>query len=510
MEPLIRATTGIIRHQHHYGIQRWAAILTTVPKSHRCSIQQHNLLQSCQRRHASGTTHERAANRIKMAPRVTYQPTSASTWIISDGSVSADKEAIALAKGLALPWVVKRVQWRQGFQWLPIPFKKLIMDYWHVVNKKKSDKRPWFLTGDSLKAPYPNFVIGSGAGTLPGILHVSRMSGKASYSAHIHFPALPFVHFDQVFLQRHEIVVQLAGLGLMKDQKNYFRILSSLNTITPKSLEQARSYAQEHELIPKTFFDKRSGQSLSSPTVVTVLIGGPNGDCSHNTERMVNRLSRLVEVQNCRLLISYSQRTAETTKRAIQRRLVDGLQGKSKNADDKIFIYDPMASVKSEEQTTTINWESMPGPKGQLGFTKERNPYEAMLALADKIVVSADSITMTNEALATGKPVYILGGELTRGKLKVFHRYLADQKKTRAFRPGRIPILPLEETGSDMIENDTADPLSYPGDHAAWDNQTLKGQGPEESKRVAERLKILRESRITGRRAPDYVADATC
>lgn len=43
-------------------------------------------------------------------------------------------------------------------------------------------KLPWFLEGDSMNAPFPSYVIGSGARTLPGLLHVSRMSGKASFS----------------------------------------------------------------------------------------------------------------------------------------------------------------------------------------------------------------------------------------------------------------------------------------------------------------------------------------
>ncbi|KAK3833562.1 MAG: mitochondrial fission ELM1-domain-containing protein [Linnemannia gamsii] len=463
---------------------------------------------------------------MRLAPKIAYQPTSASTWIISDGSVSADKEAISLAKGLSLPWQIKRVQWRQALQWLPIPFKKLIMDYHHVVNKKQTDKLPWFLTGDSLAAPYPSFVIGAGSKAIPGILQVSRMSGKASFSSYIHFPALPFIHFDQVFLQRHEIVVQLAALGMMKDQKNYFRINSTLNSITPKSLQLARTKALDNNLIPESFFrDTSSSKSSSKPsdTIVAVLIGGPNEDCSHNTERMVHRLARLVDIQNCRVMITFSQRTADNTRQAIakwQAQIQD---------ESKIFVYDPMApstTLGSITSQTQISWPNAPGPKGVEGFLSDRNPYEAMLALADKIVVTADSVSMTNEALATGKPLYILGGELARGKLKVFHRYLTDLNMTRAFRPGRIPILPLPSTSttstalssstrSEAInsmssqQNDTADPLSYPGDHPPW-TTTLEGKGPEEAKRLAERLLIIRECRLAGKRVPEHVADATC
>ncbi|KAF9955333.1 hypothetical protein BGZ72_003819 [Mortierella alpina] len=478
------AATAALRHaqhrQHHYGIRHWAAVLTSIPRHPVARGQIHRTL-------ATKTVHQKVARKAKFAPRAAYQPTSASTWIISDGSVSADKEAITLAKALSLPWVIKRVEWRQA------------------------DKRPWFLKGDPLTAPYPNYVIGSGAKTLPGLLQVSRMSGRASFSAHIHFPALPFIHFDQVFLQRHEVVVQLAGLGLMKDQKNYFRINSTLNSVTSKSLELAKTKAMENGLLPKSFFADSFHKEPQSP-VVTVLMGGPNEDCSHNTQRMVSRLERLVDVQNCRLLITYSQRTAENTKLAIQQ-FQDRIQD-----EQKVYVYDPMKVQPQEQQTSGSSpahdstalstWANTPGPRGLLGFSKESNPYEAMLALADKIVVTADSVAMTNEALATGKPVYVLGGELARGKLKVFHRYLADQHATRAFRPGRVPITPLSSSRA-QAGNDTADPLSYPGDHPPW-NQSLAGQGPAEAKRLAERLHVMRESRIAGRRIPDHVAEATC
>ncbi|KAG0334465.1 hypothetical protein BG004_000396 [Podila humilis] len=444
---------------------------------------------------------------LKLAPRIQYQPTNGSTWIISDGSQSAEKEGIALAKALTLPWVIKRVQWRKGLQWLPMPFKKLFMDYHHVTNRKPSASLPWFLEGDSLNDPYPNFVIGSGPKTIPGVLHVSRKSGRASFSAFIHFPNLPFVHFDQVFLQKHEIVVQLAALGMMKDQKNYFRINTTLNTITPKSLQQSKLLLQKSGLIPDLFWTLSSSSSSSSP-IVTILMGGPNEDCSHNTDRMVNRIKRLLQVQNARVLISYSQRTANNTKLAME-----DLR-KSIQIPENLFIYDPLIARKTTKaavvDTTT---------KGESQITNAEI-YEGMLALADKIVVTADSVAMTNEALATGKPVYILGGELARGKLKVFHRTLADERFTRAFRPGRVLITSIDHNNNNnedaattayaYNDNDRrADPLSYPGDHPPW-NKSLAFKGPTECKKVADRLSIMRDCRIEGRRVPQEILDATC
>lgn len=98
---------------------------------------------------------------------------------------------------------------------------------------------------------------------------------------------------------------------------------------------------------------------------------------------------------------------------------------------------------------------------------------------------------------------------MARRKLKVFHRYLADNRYTRAFRPGRVAVSPIMNISTSQPKNDRADPLSYPGDHPPW-NTSLAFQGPAESKKLADRLKLLRDCRIAGRRAPPEVADATC
>ncbi|ORZ10954.1 mitochondrial fission ELM1-domain-containing protein [Lobosporangium transversale] len=358
--------------------------------------------------------HEKAYRRTRFAPRAVYQPTTPVTWIISEGSVSADKESIALAEALGLPWAIKRLQW------IPTPFKKLLMGL-----SSCSDKLPWFMEGDALAAPYPSFVIGSGAKAFP------------------------------------------AGLGLMKDQKNYFRINSTLNTITQRSLDVAKRKAFELELIPKSFFNQGNRNGLTRQPIVTILIGGPNEDCSHNTERLISRLSRLLDVQGSRVLLSFSQRTADNTKVAVKK-LESHIQD-----ENRLYVYDPVA--------------------------------DAMLALADKIVVTADSVAMTNEALATGKPVYILGGELARGKLKI---------TMRPARSGlrRVPVLSGNEPNivSNITTNDTADPLSYPGDHPPWNHKLLADQGTEEVKRLAQRLKIIRDCRISGRRIPEEIANSTC
>jgi mitochondrial fission protein ELM1 len=61
------------------------------------------------------------------------------------------------------------------------------------------------------------------------------------------------------------------------------------------------------------------------------------------------------------------------------------------------------------------------------------NPYYAYLAIADALLVTADSVSMISEAAATGKPVHIL--ELAGGdpKFARFHQAMREAGITRPF-----------------------------------------------------------------------------
>ena len=59
------------------------------------------------------------------------------------------------------------------------------------------------------------------------------------------------------------------------------------------------------------------------------------------------------------------------------------------------------------------------------------NPYPDFLACADSFVVTADSVNMTGEACATGKPVYVFMPERGRAKFHTFHAELREAGATR-------------------------------------------------------------------------------
>lgn len=59
------------------------------------------------------------------------------------------------------------------------------------------------------------------------------------------------------------------------------------------------------------------------------------------------------------------------------------------------------------------------------------NPYPDFLAHADALVVTADSVNMTGEACATGKPVYVFHPSRGSDKFRRFHQALEDHGATR-------------------------------------------------------------------------------
>jgi mitochondrial fission protein ELM1 len=76
------------------------------------------------------------------------------------------------------------------------------------------------------------------------------------------------------------------------------------------------------------------------------------------------------------------------------------------------------------------------------------NPYFGMLACADMIVVTVDSISMVSEAVATSAPVLLaeLPGESRR--ISLFLNMLLEANRVRQFC-GQVeywPVLPLDDT----------------------------------------------------------------
>lgn len=83
------------------------------------------------------------------------------------------------------------------------------------------------------------------------------------------------------------------------------------------------------------------------------------------------------------------------------------------------------------------------------------NPYPALLGVADRIVVTADSVNLASEACGSGRPVYVYAPCPPRGKLARFHDALVAGGHARwlsaapeAFDP--VPLIELPAVAAEV------------------------------------------------------------
>lgn len=76
------------------------------------------------------------------------------------------------------------------------------------------------------------------------------------------------------------------------------------------------------------------------------------------------------------------------------------------------------------------------------------NPYFGLLALADAIIVTEDSVSMVSEAAATRAPVLLAGLPGRSRRIRLFNQYLQEDGRIRPFA-GRLetwPVTPVDDT----------------------------------------------------------------
>lgn len=76
------------------------------------------------------------------------------------------------------------------------------------------------------------------------------------------------------------------------------------------------------------------------------------------------------------------------------------------------------------------------------------NPYFGLLALADAIVVTEDSVSMVSEAAATRAPVMLASLPGRSRRIRLFNRLLEEDGRIRPFagRLERWPVTPIDDT----------------------------------------------------------------
>ncbi|MDG2273315.1 MAG: mitochondrial fission ELM1 family protein [Halioglobus sp.] len=209
----------------------------------------------------------------------------------------------------------------------------------------------------TLSPPWPDLVISSGVRNEPICRWIRERSGNRTRYVHIGRPWGALDSFD--------LVIATAQYRV-PSHPNVLNNTLTLHGLTAPRLAKARAHWQS------SFAD------LPSPRLA-VMVGGDSGPFTLGpiaAARLGAEASRMAQAQGGSLLVSTSSRTGLRAQDALQ-------------------------------SAITV-------PSYFYRWSREglENPYEGILAWADKVIVTGDSIAMLSEACATGKPVAIfdLGG----------------------------------------------------------------------------------------------------
>jgi mitochondrial fission protein ELM1 len=231
--------------------------------------------------------------------------------------------------------------------------------------------------GSPLAAPFPDIAIASGRRAVAYLRALKRASGGRTFTVFLKDPRTGAKAADFIWVPEHD---RLRGA-------NVLATLTSPHRITPQALDEARRQP------PPAI-------AALSPPRAALLLGGDSKAfrfSPHDIARLAAACATLAAQAS--LMVTASRRTPPALTAAIRDTV----------ATHGGFFWDGSGD----------------------------NPYRAMLANADCIVATADSVNMVGEAVATGRPVLVFtpGG----GTAKI-HRFLDGLSAQGAVRPftGRL------------------------------------------------------------------------
>jgi mitochondrial fission protein ELM1 len=248
--------------------------------------------------------------------------------------------------------------------------------------------------GLPLAPPWPDLVIGCGRNTAMPALAIKRASGGRTIAAQVQDPGIGRDVFDMMFVPAHD---RLRG-------PNVFVTEGALHRVTPARLEAERRRFPALDALPRP--------------VLAVLVGGSN----RAYRLTLRRLANIADI------------------------VADALRANGGSA-----VVTP--SRRTGPDGIALLRQRLSGLPADIWDGSGDNPYYAYLALADAVLVSADSVSMVSEAAATGKPVHVFDLEPRFGgrgdaKFARFHAAMRAAGITRPFA-GRIEswsYRPLDDT----------------------------------------------------------------
>jgi mitochondrial fission protein ELM1 len=223
----------------------------------------------------------------------------------------------------------------------------------------------------ALTPPWPDLLIASGRKSIAASRYIKKQSGGKTFTVQIQDPKTNPNQFDLVAVPYHDT---LRGDNVIVTD-------GAPNKITLSNLKDAKK-----EFAPLF-------KSMTSPRVA-VLIGG-NSRTHKLTKHIVENFCRQLSTLEAGLMITTSRRSGEENLTLIEQELT--------SPDN--FIWDGTGD----------------------------NPYLGMLAWADYIIVTSDSVSMLSDAGTTGKPVYVINLDGGSPRFERLHNHFQSKGISRLF-----------------------------------------------------------------------------
>lgn len=240
---------------------------------------------------------------------------------------------------------------------------------------------------DALKDP-PALAIGCGR---QAALATRLLRCAGARAVQILDPRIDPQHWDLVIAPEHD---GLRGANVMT-------LLGSLNPVDDQWLATARNAFAAIGPLPRP--------------LTSVLLGGPSAHAAFDeaaSDAFARRLESILKRDGGSLLVTASRRTPSAVVARLRTRL-GALPG--------------------------LIWS---------GVDDGPNPYAGLLAWADRIVCTADSVNMLSEACATNAPVFVVDAAAVSGRPRQFVDALIERGRLRHFDDELAPFAspPLRET----------------------------------------------------------------
>lgn len=289
------------------------------------------------------------------------------TWIISQPHAGMRHQCLGLAKALGIKATIAPVDPPAWWRAIPVSWRL------PFALTRISGAGDWAQQKTRQGENHaPDLIIACGRAAIAPTLALKKKSGcRAIY---IHDPRTLHRHFDLIITARHDRSRQGSNI-VVSD--------GALHDIDDQALQEARR--------------GRTAQRLArlQPPPTALLLGGKSKHgrfTSRHLESWLHVITMMHQHQAMTLLLLPSRRSEEAHTQWLARRLTEA----------------------------KIAFEIM-RPQAQ------DNPYRAVLAQAERFIVTADSISMLSEACSLGRPVYIAEAPAS-ARLRRFHTFLIENQ----------------------------------------------------------------------------------